>query len=392
MKSPIRRLVDSSAILLVLACLPAGGTPSLQAAEGSGAGGGAPRVDLAAQAKALAQDRLRRLGEGYVSKIDTDRHIVYVSAVDENSFAFVIQLLSAHGDLQRRMLFPHPLQWNVTVILPTLGDYRKYTPSAKALGHYQHETRTLYSISFSDILLHEFTHALHHNDQALARQQHPIWIVEGLATLFQRAKITQGGLQPLLDPTVANVQKAVRDKKAYPLEKLFAMDQKAFMKDDQVCYTQARYVMLYLYQTGRLKDFYASYKAAYAGDVPGIKTLEKTLAKSLKEIDEDWRSWVLSQEPPWKPGYEQKAHLGIKMKPTPEGVLITALLPATMAQKTNLLQPNDVIISLAGQATPSPLDLAAAVQSCRPGEIVDIEIIRGGRTMVVKQLLGLMPK
>jgi hypothetical protein len=39
---------------------------------------------------------------------------------------------------------------------------------------------------------------------------------------------------------------------------------------------------------------------------------------------------------------------------------------------------------------PKPTDLTAAVQACHAGETVEIEVLRDGRTLVVKQLLGVM--
>jgi S1-C subfamily serine protease len=40
-----------------------------------------------------------------------------------------------------------------------------------------------------------------------------------------------------------------------------------------------------------------------------------------------------------------------------------------------------------GQATPTAPDLTAAVQACKPGTTVEIEVVRGGEIVVVKQLL-----
>lgn len=347
---------------------------------------------LAEQAGALARQHLRELGKGYIARIDARRHIVYVSAVDKGSFQYVTGLLAAHADAQRKLLFVHPLQWNVTVVLPTLSHYRKRKAPPKALGYYHGPSRTLYSISFSDVLVHEFIHALHHNDMALARQRHPIWLTEGLATLFQRSRIRKGKLEILDSPGLRELQEAVKGNKAPSLARLTAMGHKQFRAEAEVCYRQVRYLMMYLHRQGKLKAYYEAFKADYAGDRTGAKTLAKLLGKQLDEIDADWRKWVLGLKPPWRPGYKLKAHLGIRMMPTPEGVRVTGFIRRTTSATRGLLRKDDVIISVAGQPTPTPRKLTAAVQSCRPGNIVDIEVIRSGRTIAIKHLLGLMPK
>ena len=160
--------------LLALACL------ALPAASGAGR-----EPNLAAEANTLAASYQRKFGEGYTTRIDNRRHLVYVSALDENALGHVVRLLGAYADAQQRLLFPDALQWNVAVVLPTLSDYRRGGPPDDTSGYYNPATRTLTSISMSNVLIHEFTHALHHADQVRAGQRHPVWISEGLATLFQ---------------------------------------------------------------------------------------------------------------------------------------------------------------------------------------------------------------
>ena len=350
------------------------------------------KLPLSKRAGILAEARLRQFGQGYVCHIDNKRHVVYVSAVDKRNFEYVVKLLSAHMGAQRRMLFPRPFQWNVTVVLPTLAHYRKLTPNAKALGHYQFKSRTLYSISFSDTLVHEFIHAMHHHDMALARQIHPIWLAEGLATLFQRSRFRDGKLEILKGAGLEVLQKALGAKKAPSLRELLTMNQKRLVAQGEILYPYARYVMFYLYRQGKLVEFYRLFKIRYGADRTGIKALEEILGKGLSDIEADWRKWVLAEKPPWRPGYKLRPHLGIRMQVTPEGVKVTGFAPGSQAGKLKILTIDDVIISVAGRPTPTPRELAEAVQSCRPGNIVNIEVIRRGRTVVLKHLLGLMPK
>ena len=188
------------------------------------------------------------------------------------------------------------------------------------------------------------------------------------------------------------MQKALKEKKAHSLHELCSMKPKAFMQDAELCYRQVRYVMLYLHRQGKLQQFYKAYKAGYASDQTGVKSLEETLGEPLKKIEADWKKWVLAQKPPWRPAHKHRAHLGVRMKQIPAGVKIIGFVRNSSAQRAGLLKVGDIIISLAGQTVQTPNALTAAVRSCRPGHIIEIEVIRNGRTTTIKHLLGLVPK
>jgi hypothetical protein len=348
-------------------------------------------AELAAEAKSLAEAALGHYGQGYTTRIDNQRHIVYVSAVDQKTLDHVVALLGSYADQERRALFPEPLLWNMTVVLPTLADYRKSVTQTKVSGYYRQATRTLESISLSDALIHEFTHGLHHSDQASAGQRHPTWVSEGLACLFQRSAIRGGRLEFLPGRDMVVAQQAAGNRKAHSFRQLFAMDHEAFMVDAELCYAEAHYVWFYLYRQGKLREFYDDYKAGYAADPTGVATLAKTLGRSLEEVESDWREWLLRQEPPWTPAHPAKPVLGVRMEAAEAGVLVTGFVPGSVAARAGQIKVGDVVISVAGQSTPTPKDLAAAVQVCQPGETVDVEVIRGDQVMSVKQLLSLMP-
>ena len=348
-------------------------------------------TDLAAEAKALAEAAQRQYGLGYTTRIDAGRHIIYVSALDLYTLGRVMGLLGTFADSQRQLLFPRPLPWNVTVVLPTLADYRRPMPGTNITGHYDGATRTIESISLSDALLHEFTHALHHADQVQSGQRHAVWICEGLASLLQRSRMREGRLEVLLGRDLAGLQQAVKNQKAPSFATLLTTGQPAFLSEAEVCYAEAHYLMFYLHSKGKLRDFYEGYKAGYAADRTGATALAKTFGKPLDQVEADWREWLLAQEPPWAPGRPQKALLGVKMAAVEQGLRVEGLIRGSAAESAGQIKVNDIILSVAGQTTRTPHDLSAAVQTCQPGETIDIEVIRDGRTMLVRQLLSVMP-
>ena len=343
---------------------------------------------LAAEAQELAETLRKKFGDGYVTRIDNQRHLVYVSALDAKMLDHAVAMLAGLVDAHQRSLFPRALAANVTVVLPTLSDYHALKPPEKMLGFYKPSTRTLVSISLSSVIFHELTHALHHNDQVLRDQRHPIWISEGLATLFQSVRVSDGRLDPRLDGSLKLLQDAIREKAVGPLATLCRMDRDAFMTDADRHYAQARHVMFYLSTQRKLRDFYDAYKAGYGDDPHGVAALEKVLGKPVDTVDAEWRAWVLARQLPWQPARAARAHLGVRMEKTEEGVWVTGFLRGSAAARAGLIKPGDVIISVAGRPTPDAAELKAAVQSCRPGETVEIELIREGKTLSVNHLLG----
>jgi len=330
--------------------------------------------------------------EGYITRVDSRRNLKYISALDEKAFRFASNTLSSYADLQKNRLFTHDLQWQLTIVLPTVEDYRRLSPMPDSLGVYSTATRTLMSISLSSVLVHEFTHALHHNDQEIARQRHAIWVAEGLAMLYQSALIQRGVLRVRADQGLAVLQGILQAGKARPLAELCAMSRAEFLQDPTVCYLQAQYLMYYLRAGRKLKTFYETYKQTWPLDPTGVTALEKTVGRPIAAIDKQWRAWILRQPPPWRPAKGREAHLGVVMQAAAEGVKVTGFIPNSAAARGDQIHRGDVIISLAGRATPTPKALTEAVLACRPGQSVEVELIRGGRTMLVKQLLGARPR
>jgi hypothetical protein len=64
-------------------------------------------------------------------------------------------------------------------------------------------------------------------------------------------------------------------------------------------YAQARYLMMYLQETGKLRDFYLQCRDHHSDDSTGLKTLEKLISpQPLDEFDAAWRRWVLELPTP----------------------------------------------------------------------------------------------
>jgi len=345
-------------------------------------------LDLKKEAQAIAAAQLEKLGSSYRANYDAAHRLIYVSALDDTHLQETVALLSAYCDAQQKTLFSTPLPWNVAVVLPTVDDYKPLAPGKDITGFYEPKDRVLISIDRGRVLLHEFTHALHHAQMASLRQAHPVWICEGLATLFECCDIDDKGVGPLVDLRLPGLQKALRNGSALTLEKLLQADHDQFNRDAAVCYAQSRYLMLYLQQRGMLKKWYDAYTDGFSDNPSGKAALEKVLGKRLFEVEDDWKSWVLALRLPWNEGRSDQARLGVEVQADEQGVKVVGLIRGSAGEKAGLIKAGDIIKTFNGQAISNPAEFVAAVRSTGALRTVSVELLRNEQKVVVLQPMG----
>ena len=345
-------------------------------------------VDLKADAERIAAAELKRFGAGYVSRIDHQRHIVYISALDAKHFRQTDKLLTEFYDAYLKTAGGTRLRWNLTILLPTAEDYRELTAGRRAAGFYRPADRKLVSIDRRYVLLHEFTHALHHADMAAARQLHPIWVREGIATLLESSRPGPTGLSAVLDSRITSLQDAIRSGKALPLRRLMAMTDKQFHARRKLCYAQSRYVMFYLHKRGLLAQWYAACKGTFAKDRTGAAATEKVLGKPLEAVEREWKAWVMKLRWPWGKRRFVTADLGLRMRPAAGGVKVVAIVRGSPAERAGRVKVGDIIVEFNGRKVRTYADIIEAIRAAGPMQTVTIKLIRDGREITVRQPLG----
>ena len=383
-----------AAAVIALACPAAGGgTPSGQPSPPTPAArrpappaGAAVRPE--AQAEQIAKTWSQRLGEGYEIQTDIERRLVFLSALDKSHFEQTRQLLADFTDAARKSVFSQPLAWNVTIVLPTAEDYKKLSPPASAAGFYRQADHALISLDRQRILLHEFTHALHHADAATFGQHHPVWLCEGLAGLLESAEIADDGLSPKTDARLPALQEALRTDKAMPLEKLFALPPEQFAQDARPCYAQARYAMLYLHQKGKLRDFYEAYKADYADDPSAGKTYAKVLDKDPDDVQKDWAGWVRQLQFTQDARRAEQGRLGLEFQDCPDGVRVVGLAAGGAAQQAGRIQVGDLIRTFNGRLIRNSGELVGAIRAAGANQTVTVDVLRHGQPVTLRQPLA----
>jgi hypothetical protein len=322
---------------------------------GDPAGVGTPETRLEAYRK--------KYGDGLIYEVDDELKIIFGVASDERQFA----------DLRERLavlintlggFFDHPITTHVGVIIPDRW------PNPRVPGHYYPhfvDARTMGSN-----VLHEFVHALHFADQDARRQAHRIWLVEGLACLYQESDVMDGRAVPRVDSRLGRLQDEVRNAKHFPLKTLMRLERRAFHSRH---YDQARYLCLYLYQTGKLAEFYKLY--TQSDDDTGIPVMERLYAKTIDEIEDDWKAWLLGLEAPAMAGRVGGASLGIWQEQRTDGVAIEHFLPDSAAKAAGL-ELGDVIVRINHRRVIDVEDMSLEIGGRTVGEEVEVEFRRGG--------------
>lgn len=87
-----------------------------------------------------------------------------------------------------------------------------------------------------------------------------------------------------------------------------------------------------------------------------------------------------------------RAYLGVQTVPTTAGgVLVVGLDAGGPADRAGI-QTGDLIVSVAGTATPTPGDLQKVLATKAPGDTVDVTVVRSdGHRMTLKATLGQLP-
>lgn len=339
-------------------------------------------------------DKIRKqlenqFGEGYIYQIDHDSKLVFATNIDEATLSEVKARLTIHAQAIWKSLFKYPFEQYVSIVIPKEGTIKN-----PALGgYYQNDSRILVSKTIGDELVHEFTHALHFADQEGRGQEHPIWIIEGLATLFETTEFRNGKVAPINSNRLNVLKEIVRRGMNTPWEEFLKFSQKDFLNGQQqtvISYCQCRYIMMYLYQKGLLEKWYDEYTKGWEKDKTGRAALEKVFGKELSDIEDDWVAWIeqLKAPPVFLP--PNHAYLGIRVEQAVDGVRIIGVVEGSGADKAGLV-PKDVIIKINDNRIANQGELIKLVDKCKVGDKLKVDLRRDGEYQTINVTLGAMP-
>lgn len=140
-------------------------------------------------------------------------------------------------------------------------------------------------------LAHELAHPL----LACDFEGVPSWFNEGFASLLEQSTTKDDGTPwGLPNWRLPNLQKQIKAGTAPALADVMGTSTSGFYDDRKsgIHYAVARYLVMYLQEEGKLKEFYREFRDHFEKDKTGVAALEKVTGKKIADLQGEWETWV----------------------------------------------------------------------------------------------------
>ncbi len=342
------------------------------------------------QAAQHALDSLKReFGDKYLYDIDEKSRLIFATNTDAATLAALKKDLIAQANSQWAQLFEHKPEQYISIILPSATDYAKLVQTPGVGGFYNHAFRMLIAQRLGQVMTHEFTHALNAADLDPTGQQHPIWLVEGLAVMFEAGTYEGEVLTPHDNFRLPYLQFMAKHDKLIPLEKLLKMPQKEFVSQSQatLAYGQSGSVLLYLYEQKLLKKFYDTVKATWDKDNSAKLALEQVSGKKLADFESAWRAWMLKRSAPAMSTGKDGAFLGVRFGQANDGLRVDDVVDGSPAARAGV-HSGDIVVGLGEQEVRDWQSFMPMLKEHKPGETVKLRVRRHETYLDLDMTLG----
>lgn len=342
-------------------------------------------------AKIKLEQLKQEFGEGYTYQVDDKRKLIFATNQSLEVLARLKDHLSRFAEAQWRMMWKNKPSYYLTIICPDKKKFRELIPSKNVGGVYRNGDKVLICGSIGSVLDHEFTHALNFADLDARRMFGvPIYVIEGLATVFEATGLAGQDLIPRrISWRFSKIRKSVDEGRHIPWEKFINYKQSQY---SSFCYAEGRYMFVYLYEKGRLKKWYNTYCETYRKDRTGRLAWEKVFKKSLNQIEQDWIAWMKGIEyVKRKRVRDGGPYLGVDGDECPKGIAIYRVIPDSAASKGGL-EEGDIMTHADGKPFKIYNDFIDFLNSHNPGDKVQISILRGKRKKKLRITLGQRPR
>lgn len=329
----------------------------------------------------------QQFGDKYIYELDPANKLIFAANTDAQTLADVKRWLTMQAKSQWATLFENKPDQYIAVVLPSASDYRQLIRQPGVEGIYLPSARMLIARRLGQVMTHEFTHAMHAADLDRLDQDHPIWIVEGIASMFEAGQFEGNNLVPRDNFRLWALQSAARSKRLISLEKLFTWKQPQFVANATLGYGQASSVMLYLHDQGLLRRFYDQFKSNFGKDPTGKATLEQVTGRPLAQFEKDWIAWMVKRTPPAFNTGPQGAFLGVQFSQENDGLKVDAVVTDGPAHKAGI-KAADVIVGLNELDVRDQQSLMPILKEFKPGDNVQLKVRRGDRYLQVPLVLG----
>lgn len=330
------------------------------------------------------------LGADAIVERDDDLRLVLATNLDRETFEHMRKTISGQFRMQIDTIFDGPPNSYVLVMVPTPEKADEMIGSVRVAGFYDHDTRRLVLRDIGPSLRHELTHVLHHAQMDRLSQDHPMWIQEGLASMFEMYDIDESGHYRVLDNTRINI--AINLKRSAALTKwrdFFAQEDRKFNRIRAGAkYAEARAIFQYLAEQGLFEKWYRLYLSTCSEDRSGALAFERLFDKPLDEIELDYRLWLGGKEKiPEEVRWGQPS-IGVWLadQAANDGVLVLDVNPGGAALQAGI-RAGDVITAINERPMYAVEEIVADILKRGDGEEVTLRLRRGRVYRDVKVML-----
>ncbi len=323
-------------------------------------------------------------GGRYRIEENGELRLITASSVEPEGFRPTMAAIHQLSKVLSKEFFGSIQPDSVLLVIATEADASQFLSGPQEGGAYVHEARRLVARDTGSSLRHEYAHVLHYGHMQRLKQTHPIWIQEGLATLFEDWQLgSKGELIILANLRSNEVYDRVRQHKAMAWTDFFSLDNREFMSQAQWNYAQARSMMMYFASEKKLTEWYRLYTTSWAADPSGRRALEQCFGSPIGRIEAQWKEWVHDrgrQDATIEPG---DGVMGTAISNVADGVRIDSVENPSPAQRAGIRE-GDVITDIAGAEIRSVGDYLLATANRRVGENLKVRFRRGSSYSIVE--------
>lgn len=231
---------------------------------------------------------------------DIERKIDVISSAHDDAVAEIMARIAEIADVEAQF-FEIALRHRITIVLLNDSEAERIFGSTNIRGNYRHEMRELVVSNVGRSLQHELAHAFHHTQMDALGQDHPIWVQEGLACLFEAYRVADDGTLEFLpnDRQAAMryiLQSPQTNALSMNIRELMRCSEDRFKQDAPVCYPMARSVFEYVAATADINEWYKEYIAHFNEEPTGEAALVHLCATPLYDVETNWRQWVVARD------------------------------------------------------------------------------------------------
>ena len=321
--------------------------------------------------------------EGYTYDTDEERGITYATFLEPSAQERMKSMLAELEAHLRRAYFGKAPQGPLLVAIVRPKDATRYLERPEVKGMYLHPARRLVARDTGQSLQHEFVHLAHFAHMERLGQRHPMWVQEGLASLYEDYLIRADGTIEFLPNIRFNLaRRAVRAGAAVDWKDLFAMSGEEFMKDAEKHYPQVRAMFEFFAAKSKLEEFYAALVATSGSSPDGTAAVERAFGDPLAKVEARWRTWMSERGVVDDKVSHGDASLGLTADDAGDGVKVRSFV-ANSAAKAAGIRLGDVIFSIDGTPVRNRDELLLAVARLTLGRAIEVRFRRDGQELAV---------